>query len=99
MHSADSKGPTTTEHWSFHTAIYPHSCIQRAQLAGALLPLWCRLPLPLLSHSISACFDPVLLCCPLLLMLLQACGREDECIETYKWLEDNHPIPKVCVCV
>lgn len=25
----------------------------------------------------------------------QACGREQECIATYKWLEDNHPVPKV----
>lgn len=25
----------------------------------------------------------------------QACGREQECIDTYKWLEDNHPVPKV----
>jgi hypothetical protein len=27
--------------------------------------------------------------------LLQATGREKDCIDTYKWLEDNHPIPKV----
>lgn len=27
---------------------------------------------------------------------VQACGREEECINTYKWLEDNHPVPKVC---
>jgi hypothetical protein len=26
---------------------------------------------------------------------LQATGREKDCIDTYKWLEDNHPIPKV----
>lgn len=25
----------------------------------------------------------------------QACGREQDCIDTYKWLEDNHPVPKV----
>jgi hypothetical protein len=26
---------------------------------------------------------------------VQATGREKDCIDTYKWLEDNHPIPKV----
>lgn len=26
---------------------------------------------------------------------LQACGREEECISTYKTLEDTHPVPRV----
>jgi len=41
------------------------------------------------------------LCCPCSLRCLtqriaqQACGREQDCINTYKWLEENHPVPKV----
>lgn len=27
--------------------------------------------------------------------MVQACGREDECISTYKVLEDTHPVPRV----
>ncbi|KAF8073247.1 hypothetical protein HT031_000908 [Scenedesmus sp. PABB004] len=30
-----------------------------------------------------------------LALAYQACGRESDCIATYKWLEDNHPVPKV----
>lgn len=26
---------------------------------------------------------------------MQACGREKDCIDTYKWVEDNHPVPKI----
>jgi hypothetical protein len=37
----------------------------------------------------------LLLLLPCVCWLLQATGREKDCIDTYKWLEDNHPIPKV----
>ncbi|WIA29826.1 hypothetical protein OEZ86_012297 [Tetradesmus obliquus] len=30
-----------------------------------------------------------------LALAYQATGREKDCIDTYKWLEDNHPIPKI----
>eukprot|EP00775_Hariotina_reticulata_P010561 gene10561-10721_t len=30
-----------------------------------------------------------------LALAYQACGREQDCINTYKWLEDNHPVPKM----
>lgn len=38
----------------------------------------------------------VLTHCAVCCLFTQACGREQECIDTYKWLEDNHPVPKVC---
>lgn len=31
----------------------------------------------------------------ILRLLLQAVGREQDCIELYKWLEDNHPMRSI----